>query len=82
MTDYEYKVVPFYEGCTGTLDEGDLERVLNQEATEGWEFARSIQEKRRVWLFFTRQERFLIFQRETSGGQTGGSTGATSFDRS
>lgn len=79
MPEYEYKVVPFYEGCTGTLNEGDLSRVLNEETGEGWRFKRSIREQRRVFLLWTREEHFLIFEREISTASGSEGTESTSF---
>jgi Domain of unknown function (DUF4177) len=46
-----------------TLPPQRLERALNDRATQGWKFSRSITEKRRKFLIFTRDAHFLIFER-------------------
>lgn len=58
----EYKVEIVTEGGCGTLLVGSsglpikrLEATLNQAAAEGWELVFQVIEKKRFWLFWTRE---------------------------
>ena len=60
-----YKVVPLTTGClTGSLDPQKMEDLINEAAQKGWEFERSIHERKRVALIFRREAHFLVFSRE------------------
>ena len=61
----QYLVVPFYSGCiSGGLNEKKLTATLNEHAAQGWRFAYSIHETRRIWFFFTRETHFIVLERE------------------
>ena len=61
-----YHVVLVFTGLfSGTLNPSKLQDTLNTQARAGWRFARSIQETRRILLFFRREAHFLIFERDS-----------------
>lgn len=49
---------------SGTLNAKKLNTALNNRSAEGWRLARTIHERKRVLLFFSRVSHFLIFERE------------------
>ena len=60
-----YTLQTFRPGLfSGTLNPDKLKEVLNEHAARGWKFTRAIRERKRVWLIFTREAHFLIFERE------------------
>jgi len=60
-----YIVVPFYTGCLGgSLDEKKLTATLNEYGAQGWKFARSIHETKRIAGIFARETHFLVFERD------------------
>ncbi len=61
----QYLIVPFFTGCFGGgLDENKLQETLNQHGAQGWKFARSIHETKKVALIFQRETHFLVFERD------------------
>lgn len=61
----KYKVEPCDTGLlSGTLDASKLEMQINRRAAQGWRFVRSIHERRRVLVLFSREAHFLIFERD------------------
>jgi hypothetical protein len=61
-----YIVVPFFTGCMGgSLDEKKLTATLNEYGAQGWKFARSIHETKRVFGgLLSRETHFLVFERD------------------
>ncbi len=58
------QIVTFTTGIfSGALNPRKLQDTLNTHAKEGWCYARSIHETRRVFLIFSREVHFLIFER-------------------
>ncbi|OAN17958.1 hypothetical protein A3K86_03300 [Photobacterium jeanii] len=63
MTNFtEYKVVHIVEGGCSTLIFGSsglplkqLEETLNEEAAEGWQLVFQVIERKRFWLFWSRE---------------------------
>ncbi|KMV30989.1 DUF4177 domain-containing protein [Photobacterium swingsii] len=58
----EYKVVHIVEGGCGTLLLGSsglplkkLEATLNEEAADGWQLVFQVIERKRFWLFWSRE---------------------------
>lgn len=51
---------------SGTLKANKLNVALNRRAAEGWRLARTIHERRRVFLFFSREAHYLIFERDVA----------------
>ncbi|GLP95786.1 DUF4177 domain-containing protein [Paraferrimonas sedimenticola] len=58
----QYKVMQVAEGALGTLFLGasgmpleKLEATLNEQAAEGWQLVFQVIEKRRFWLFWSRE---------------------------
>ena len=49
---------------SGTLKAAKLNAALNKRAAEGWRLARTIHERKRVLVLFSRESHFLIFERE------------------
>ena len=49
---------------SGTLKAAKLNAALKKRAAEGWRLARTIHERKRVLLLFSRESHFLIFERE------------------
>lgn len=63
----QYAVVPFHTGFfSGALHPVKFEQFLNQHGAMGWRFVRSIHETRRIFLFFSREAHFCVFEREAS----------------
>ncbi|CUB03818.1 DUF4177 domain-containing protein [Marinomonas fungiae] len=67
----EYKVELVTEGGCGTILLGSsglpikrLESKLNEAAAEGWELAFQVIEKKRFWLFWTRETVILTLGRK------------------
>lgn len=67
----EYKVELVTEGGCGTILLGSsglpikrLEAKLNEAASEGWELAFQVIEKKRFWLFWTRETVILTLGRK------------------
>jgi hypothetical protein len=61
----QYVVVPFFTGCFGgSLDEKALTNTLNEYGAKGWKFSKSINETKKVYIFFQRETHFLIFERD------------------
>ena len=61
----EYIVVLNDTGLfSGSLDPARLQTQLNKYAVQGWRFARSIHETRKVFFIFSRECHFLIFERD------------------
>lgn len=64
-TQRQYIVQPLTTGIlSGTLNPRKLQDMLNRYAADGWRFVRSIHETHRIFLFFSRECHFLIFERE------------------
>ena len=63
MTTYKVHTLTT-RAFSGTLDPKKLEAALNTHALEGWKFTRSIHETKRVWLIFSREVHFLVFEKE------------------
>lgn len=62
MAFKEYKVIEIREGTLGTIFFGSsnvpikkMEKILNQEAKEGWQVVFQIVEQKRTLLFWTRE---------------------------
>ncbi|MPY21187.1 DUF4177 domain-containing protein [Shewanella psychropiezotolerans] len=63
MTSYkEYKVVHIVEGGCGTIFLGSsglplkkMEATLNEQAAEGWQVVFQVIERKRFWLFWSRE---------------------------
>ena len=62
MAYREYKVIALSEGAFGTIFLGasgmpikQMEISLNKEATDGWQMVFQVIEKKRFWLFWTRE---------------------------
>jgi hypothetical protein len=58
----QYKVIHVAEGGCGTILLGAsgvplkrLEAMLNQEAAQGWQMVFQVIERKRFWLFWTRE---------------------------
>ena len=49
---------------SGTIDPALLEATINIKAGEGWRFVRSIAERKRSLLLFSREVQFLVFERD------------------
>lgn len=70
MTYSQYKVISIEEGGLSTLFLGSaklplrkIERILNQEAKQGWQVAFQIVESRRFLLFWTRESMIVTLGR-------------------
>lgn len=70
MTYSQYKVISIEESGLSTLFLGSaklplrkIERVLNQEAKQGWQVAFQIVESRRFLLFWTRESMIVTLGR-------------------
>ncbi len=70
MTYSQYKVISIEESGLSTLILGSaklplrkIERVLNQEAKQGWQVAFQIVESRRFLLFWTRESMIVTLGR-------------------
>lgn len=70
MAFREYKVVQVSEGALGTLFLGasgmplkKLETTLNKEAAAGWQLVFQVIERRRFWLFWTRESVIITLGR-------------------
>lgn len=66
----EYKVMHVVEGGCGTLLLGSsglplkkLEATLNEEAANGWEVVFQVIERKRFWLFWSREAVILTLGR-------------------
>ena len=62
MVYKEYKVIEVSEGALGTIFLGasgmpikQMEISLNKEATDGWQMVFQVIEKKRLWLFWSRE---------------------------
>lgn len=62
MAYKEYKVIEVSEGALGTIFLGasgmpikQMELNLNKEAADGWQLVFQVIEKKRFWLFWTRE---------------------------
>ncbi len=62
MAYSEYKVITVSEGALGTIFLGasgmpikQMETALNREAADGWQLVFQVVEKKRFWLFWTRE---------------------------
>ncbi|HKI60452.1 MAG TPA: DUF4177 domain-containing protein [Mariprofundaceae bacterium] len=62
MAYKEYKVIEVSEGALGTIFLGasgmpikQMEINLNKEAADGWQLVFQVIEKKRFWLFWTRE---------------------------
>lgn len=76
----EYRVEPYYTGClSGALNPKKLASVLNGFSEDGWRFVRSIHEVSRIFLFFSRESHFLIFEREGKSQLKSSNEVATDF---
>ena len=47
---------------SGTVDAERLKKTLNRLGQEGWMLERTIHERKRVFLFFSREVHILIFR--------------------
>jgi len=47
---------------SGTVDAERLQKTLNKFGKDGWVLERTIHEKKRVFLFFSREVHILIFR--------------------
>jgi hypothetical protein len=70
MAFKEYKVMQVSEGALGTLFLGAsgmplkrLELTLNSEASNGWQLVFQVIEKRRFWLFWSRESVIITLAR-------------------
>jgi hypothetical protein len=70
MAFTEYKVMQVAEGAWGTLFLGasgmplkKLETTLNEEAADGWQLVFQVIEKRRFWLFWSRESVIITLGR-------------------
>lgn len=70
MSFKEYKVLQVAEGALGTLFLGasgmplkKLEATLNEEASDGWQLVFQVVEKRRFWLFWSRESVIITLGR-------------------
>ncbi len=70
MSFKEYKVMQVAEGALGTLFLGasgmplkKLETTLNSEAADGWQLVFQVIEKRRFWLFWSRESVIITLGR-------------------
>lgn len=70
MAFAEYKVMQVAEGAWGTLFLGasgmplkKLETTLNEEAADGWQLVFQVIEKRRFWLFWSRESVIITLGR-------------------
>ncbi|HEX7047307.1 MAG TPA: DUF4177 domain-containing protein [Gammaproteobacteria bacterium] len=66
----EYKIVVVTEGGCGTIFLGSsglplqkLEMELNQQAADGWNVVFQVLEKKRFWLFWSREAVIVTFGR-------------------
>jgi hypothetical protein len=65
----EYIVSPLHTGFfSGALDPRKLQDVMNHHARQGWKFLNSIHETKKIFLFFSREAHFLIYERELPKG--------------
>jgi hypothetical protein len=48
---------------SGTIDPKVLEATINIKAAEGWLLVRTIHERKRSFVLFSREVHFLIFER-------------------
>lgn len=71
MAYREYKIIEVAEGAVGTIFLGAsglpvkrLEETLNQEAAAGWQLVFQVIEKKRMWLFWTREVVIITLGRE------------------
>jgi len=62
MAYKEYKVIEVSEGALGTIFLGasgmpikQMEIQLNKEAADGWQMVFQVIEKKRFWLFWSRE---------------------------
>jgi len=62
MAFKEYKIIEVSEGALGTIFLGasgmpikQMEIQLNKEASDGWQLAFQVIEKKRFWLFWSRE---------------------------
>lgn len=62
MAYKEYKIIVVSEGALGTIFLGasgmpieKMEIALNKEAADGWQLAFQVIEKKRFWLFWSRE---------------------------
>jgi len=62
MAYKEYKVIEVSEGALGTIFLGasgmpikQMEIQLNKEAADGWQMVFQVIEKKRLWLFWSRE---------------------------
>jgi hypothetical protein len=62
MAYREYKIIEVSEGALGTIFLGasgmpikQMEISLNKEATDGWQMVFQVIEKKRLWLFWSRE---------------------------
>jgi hypothetical protein len=63
----DYHVEAFTTGLfSGTLSPKKLQDTLNHFGKQGCRLVRTIHERRRVLLFFSREVHFLIFEREAT----------------
>lgn len=49
---------------SGTVDPALLEATINVKAAEGWRLIRTIHERKRSFVLFSREVHFLIFERD------------------
>ncbi|GGD71261.1 DUF4177 domain-containing protein [Lacimicrobium alkaliphilum] len=72
MSNYnEYKVIHIAEGGCGTILLGAsglplkrMESTLNKEAADGWQVVFQVVEKKRFWLFWTREAVIVTLGRQ------------------
>jgi hypothetical protein len=61
----EYLVSPVTTGFfSGALDPQKFQDFLNKHGRQGWRFVRSIHETKKVFLIFSREAHFVIFERD------------------
>lgn len=70
MAYREYKVLEVSEGALGTLFLGasgmplkKLETTLNEQASDGWQLVFQVVERRRFWLFWSRESVIITLAR-------------------
>ena len=66
----EYKIIHVAEGGCGTIFLGasglplkKMEATLNEEAAEGWQMVFQVIEKKRFWIFWSREAAIITLGR-------------------
>ena len=65
---YIYQVKEYQTGLfSGTMKASELQSMIAGQGAQGWRLARTIRERKRMLLFFSRETHFLIFEKEMGG---------------